>query len=134
MKRTAINTFEEIHHVCLMYGLKKAFCRLPFLTSNILATPPPVRKNPERPSLLPGFRRTPVTVQYFKKDIYILYDENKVVPEDALAFAKAVMEEYLAFRHPYMKTCWKDLILSECSSDHAIAEIIPDFSTTADRP
>lgn len=132
MNRIRINTFEEIHHVCLMYGLKKAFSRFPFLTANIMATPPPVRRKPECLRPLLGFRRHPIWVQYFKKDLYVVYNEEMVVLKDVTAFAKAVIEEYLAYRHPYMKTYWSENSLSETGSGHIIAEIIPESLKTDD--
>ncbi len=132
MNRIRINTFEEIHHVCLMYGLKKAFSRFPFLATNIMATPPPVRRSPERSRPLLGFRRHPVWVQYFKKDLYVVYNEEKVVLKDVTAFAKALLEEYLAYRHPFMKVSWSDTCLSEAEAGHIIAEIIPESPETDD--
>lgn len=134
MKRVAINTFEDIHHVCLMYGLKKAFLRFPFLTADIMATPPPVRRNPERPSLFLGFRRHPVNVQYYNKDIHIIYNEDKIVLQEAVTFAKAVIVEYLAYRHPYMKTVWTDGSLSEAASGHVVAQITPESPMTVGKP
>lgn len=134
MKRVVITTFEEIHHVCLMYGLKKAFLRFPFLAADMMATPPPVRRNPERLHPLLGFRRHPVYVQYYRKDIYVIYDEDKAGVKEVTAFAKAAMEEYLSYRHPYMKTAWINECLSEAASGHTVATINPETPETADRP
>ena len=133
MNRTVITTFEEIHHVCLMYGLKKAFARYPFLVNNIMATPPPVRRNPERTCSLFGFRHNPVNVQYFKKDIFILYDESRTSHDDIQAFAKALVEEYLSLRHPYMKTGWNGTRMEEAVSGHLIVEILFGFPVTDDK-
>lgn len=124
MNHITINTFEDIHHVCLMYGLKKAFGRFPFLAINIMATPPPVRRRPDRTTPLIGFRHHPVNIQYYKKDIQIIYNETKTGESEMLAFSKAVVEEYLLLRHPYMKTIWKENRLEETDSQHLIAEII----------
>ena len=52
MERISIHTYEELHHVCLMYGLKNTYERFPFLARNVMATPPPVRRKPERTSPL----------------------------------------------------------------------------------
>lgn len=134
MDKIAIHTFEEIHHVCLMYGLKKAFCRFPFLARNIMATPPPVRRSPERTRLLLGQKANPVNVQYYKSDILIVYNAEKAAVQEVLSFAKAVIEEYLLLRHPYMKTDWEGDILKESSSGHLIAEIAPLSPETDDRP
>ena len=49
-----------------MYGLKRAFERFPFLAANIMATPPPIRRKPEKSAPLLWFRRNPVNVQYLK--------------------------------------------------------------------
>lgn len=117
-----------------MYGLKKAFCRFPFLARNIMATPPPVRRSPERTRLLLGQKANPVNVQYYKSDILIVYNAEKAAVQEVLSFAKAVIEEYLLLRHPYMKTDWKGDILKESSSGHLIAEIAPLSPETDDRP
>ena len=131
MKRIEIKTTEEIHHICLMNGLKSAFLRFPFLADNIMATPPPVRRKPEKTRPLLGFRRNPVNVQYYNKDILVLYDENKAAASEATVFAKAVMEEYLAFRHPYMKISWEGCRLKEEATGHLLAEVIPESPETA---
>lgn len=124
MTSLSINTFEDIHHVCLMYGLKKAYARFPFLAGNIMATPPPVRRNPERRQLSLGTKANIATVQYYSKDIRVLYDETRTNENEITEFAKAVMEEYLTLRHPYMKTSWDGCRLTESSSSHLIAEIL----------
>lgn len=123
MNIISIHTFEEIHHVCLMYGLKKAFCRFPFLVRNVMATPPPVRRRPDRSRPLLGLRHNPVNVQYYDKDIRILYEGAET--REIVEFAKAVVEEYLLLRHPYMKTTWTEKKLTETASGHFIAEINP---------
>ena len=132
MNIISINTFEDIHHVCLMYGLRNAFRRFPFLVDNVMAPPPPVRRNPERPRLLIGFRRNPVNIHYYRKGIQVLYDENRANENEVAAFAKAVVEEYLALRHPYMKTRWNSKRLEETASSHLIAEIIIPESPAPD--
>lgn len=130
MERISIHTYEELHHVCLMYGLKNTYERFPFLARNIMATPPPVRRKPERTSPLLGWKRNPVNVQYYKNDILILYNTE---PYDVLAFAKALLEEYLILRHPYMKTSWEEMTLREKESGHVIADIITEFPETGDK-
>ena len=124
MTSVSIDTFEDIHHVCLMYGLKQAFRRFPFLAHNIMATPPPLRRNPERPALLIGCRTNPVSVQYYRKAMQVIYNEEKVSIREAQEFSKAVMEEYLHLRHPFMKHQWSDNRLLEISTGHLLAEII----------
>lgn len=124
MTTVTITTFEDIHHVCLMYGLKQAYRRYPFLVHNIMATPPPFRRNPARSRIFIGSRLNPVNVHYFKKEISIIYDEGRVPDSDIHAFAAAVVEEYLRLRHPYMAYEWNDRKMTEPSSGHLIAEII----------
>lgn len=123
MTNIQINAFEEIHHICLMYGLKMAYARFPFLVNNPVATPPPFRRNPKRPPLFMGTKINPVCVQYYGKDITILYNEAKVSEEEIVNFAKAVMEEYLHLRHPYMKRDWNGNSLTEPATGHLLAEI-----------
>lgn len=123
MNTVSINTFEDIHHLCLMYGLKKAYQRFPFLVHNIMATPPPFRRNPDRPRLFIGAKLNPVCVQYFRKDIILLYDETRVKENEIAEFAKAVVEEYLVLRHPYMKHAWEGGKLLESATGHLVAEI-----------
>lgn len=130
MERISIHTYEELHHACLMYGLKNTYERFPFLARNVMATPPPVRRKPERTSPLLGWKRNPVNVQYYKNDILILYNTE---PCDVLAFAKALLEEYLILRHPYMKTSWEEMTLREKESGHVIADIITEFPETGDK-
>lgn len=123
MKSITINTFEDLHHLCLMYGLKKTYMRYPFLAGNIMATPPPFHRNPERKRFFLGSRANPICVQYHKKDIVILYDEEKVADSVVPEFAKALMEEYLHLRHPYMAREWDGSRLVESSTRTQIAEI-----------
>lgn len=124
MAEISITTFEDIHHVCLMYGLQQAYRRFPFLASNILMTPPPFRRNPKRPHIFIGRKTNPICVQYHKKDILVIYDEERVTVKVATEFAKAIMEEYLRLRHPYMKHVWNERILVESTTQHQIAEVI----------
>lgn len=123
MNTISIKTGEEIHHTCLMYGLNRAYARYPFLARNPLATPPPFRRSPERPALFIGCGMSPVCVQYYKTDMRVLYKKNKVTADEAAAFAKAIMEEYLALRHPFMKRKWEGGILMEETTGHTIAEV-----------
>lgn len=107
-----------------MYGLKQAYQRYPFLVHNIMATPPPFRRNPERPRLFMGSKIDPICVQYYKKDIILLYDETRVSAEETEVFAKALIEEYLRLRHPFMKTAADGNRIIEESTGHLIAQIV----------
>lgn len=124
MNSISINTFEDLHHLCLMYGLKKAYMRYPFLTNNVLATPPPFHRNPKRSLTFIGCKTNPLCVQYFKKDITILYDETRLTQTAVQEFGKAVVEEYLHLRHPYMKIEWEETKLMEPTTKTIVAEII----------
>lgn len=124
MKTIKINTFEDFQHLCLMFGLKKAYMRFPFLVNNILATPPPFHRNPNRPHVFIGSKLNTVCVQYHKKDAVILYDESKTTESVIVEFAKTIMEEYLDLRHPYMQTEWTERILVEKSTKTPIAKIL----------
>lgn len=122
MRTVTIKTGEEIHHTCLMYGLSRAFARYPFLTGGTLVTPPPFRRSPERPPLFIGCGTSHVCVQYYKTGIRVLYRKSKVTADEAAAFAKAIIEEYLALRHPFMKVKWEGGRLLEETTGHIIAE------------
>lgn len=119
-----INTFEEVHHTCLMYGLKRAYGRYPFLVNNVMATPPPFRRSPELPELFIGGSINPVCVQYYKQAIVVMYKDDKVSSKEASQFSQAVVEEYLKLRHPYMKGVWCEQRLVEETTEHLIAEIV----------
>lgn len=123
MKSIEINSNEDLQHLCLMFGLKKAYHRYPFLVRNIIATPPPYHRNPERSRIFIGSKLNPVCVQYHKKNIVILYDDAKVTDSAIFEFSKAVMEEYLRLRHPYMAIEWEGSRLVEKTSKTLIAEI-----------
>ena len=134
MNTIKIETFEEIHHVCLMYGLKNAYCRFPFLTDNTLASPPPVRRNPSRAGLPIFLKRNPVNVLYYDRDLRVVFDENRIASKEAEEFAKAIIDEYLTLRHPYMKAVWNGRSLLESASEHLLARIITSSPRTDDRP
>lgn len=107
-----------------MYGLKQAYKRFPFLAHNIMATPPPFRRNPERSPLFIGSKQNPICVQYFRKSLTLLYDEGRVSEIEIKEFGKAVVEEYLKLRHPFMKYSWEEKKLAETATQHMLAEII----------
>lgn len=117
-----INTFEDIHHLCLMFGLKSTYLKYPFLANNPLAAVPPIHRNPERTGIFG--RNKPLKVLYYKKSITIVYDEQKHEAEVMKAFARTLVNEYLALRHPYMKREWDGERLVEPDTVSTIAEII----------
>ena len=132
--RTVI--FEEpLHHVCLMHGLKHSFGRMPFLNKKVLevrgkrividnpVAPPPMMSNPNRKVRM-RMTRNMVDVSYWKNKLSIEYREDMCSHEDITAFVNNLIEDYLHFRHPFMKTAIKDGRCHELTSGHLIAEII----------
>ena len=68
MKTVTVIFEEPLHHVCLMYGLKQTFGRMPFLNKKVLEVrgkrvvidnpiaPPPMMNNPSRRTNMRGPR------------------------------------------------------------------------------
>ena len=136
MMATMTVIFEEsLHHVCLMHGLKQTFGRMPFLNKRVLevrgrrmvidnpVAPPPMMNNPSRKRSMRGPRNM-VSVSYWKNKLSIEYREDMCSREDITAFVNYLIEDYLHFRHPFMKIAIKDGQCHELSSGHFIAEII----------
>lgn len=121
MTSISVNINEGIHHVCLIYGLKKAYSRYPSLTHNILAPPPPFMRNPRQKRMFIGNRLDPVSVQYYKNEITVIFDA--VAPESVTEFTKAIVEEYFSIRHPYTEYRWDNYRFISSTEDIA-AEII----------
>ena len=128
--------FEEpLHHVCLMYGLKQTFGRMPFLNKRVLdvrgkrvlldnpVAPPPMLKNPSRRI---GIRwaMNMVGVSYWKNNLSIEYRDELCSRADITAFVNQLIEDYLHFRHPFMKTSIENGEMLEIGSNNRIAQII----------
>ena len=128
--------FEEpLHHVCLMYGLKQTFGRMPFLNKRVLevrgkrvlldnpVAPPPRGKNPSRRI---GIRwaMNMVGVSYWKNNLSIEYRDELCSRADITAFVNQLIEDYLHFRHPFMKTSIENGEMLEIGSNNRIAQII----------
>ena len=134
MKTVTVIFEESLHHVCLMHGLKQTYGRMPFLNKKVLeirgkcvvidnpAAPPPMMKNPSRRTSSKGTRNM-VGVSYWKNKLSIEYREDMCRCEDINAFANNLIEDYLRFMHPFMKSEIKDGRCHELSSGHLIAEI-----------
>ena len=134
MKTVTVIFEESLHHVCLMHGLKQTYGRMPFLNKKVLeirgkcvvidnpAAPPPMMKNPSRRTSSKGTRNM-VGVSYWKNKLSIEYREDMCSCEDITAFVNNLIEDYLSFRHPFMKSEIKDGRCHEMSSGHLIAEI-----------
>ena len=135
MKTVTVIFEEALHHVCLMYGLKQTYGRMPFLNKRVLemrgkrvvidnpTAPPPMMNNPSRRTSMRGPRNM-VGVSYWKNILSIEYREDMFSQEDITAFVNNLIEDYLHFRHPFMKTTIKDGKCHEQSSGHLVAEII----------
>lgn len=134
MKTVTVIFEESLHHICLMHGLKQSYGRLPFLNKRVLeirgkcvvidnpTAPPPMMKNPSRRTSMRSTRNM-VGVSYWKNRLSIEYREDICSQEDITAFVNNLIEDYLRFRHPFMKSEIKDGGCYELSSGHLIAEI-----------
>jgi hypothetical protein len=134
MKTVTVIFEEPLHHVCLMYGLKQTYSRMPFLNKRLLEVrgkrvvidnpiaPPPMMNNPSRRKSIRGTRNM-VGVSYWKNTLSVEYKEDMSSQEDITAFVNNLIEDYLHFRHPFMKTLCKDGRCYELLSGHIIAEI-----------
>ena len=135
MKTVTVVFDEPLHHVCLMHGLKQTYGRMPFLNKKVLEVqgkivtidnviaPPPMMKNPDRRT---GMRRMKdmIGVSYWKDKLSIEYREDMCSSEDITTFVQYLIEDYLYFRHPFMKITIKDGKCYEQTSGHLIAKII----------
>ena len=135
MKTVTVIFEEPLHHVCLMHGLKQTYGKMPFLNKRVLEVrgkrvaldnpiaPPPMMTNPDRRIGIRGTRNM-VGVSYWKNKLSIEYREDMCSCEDITAFANILIEDYLHFRHPFMKTTIKDGRCHEQTSGHIVAEIV----------
>ena len=135
MKTVTVIFDEPLHHVCLMHGLKRTYDKMPFLNKRVLevrgkrvaldnpTATPPMMTNPDRRTGIRGTRNM-VGVSYWKNKLSIEYRENMCSCEDITAFANNLIEDYLHFRHPFMKTTIQDGRCHEQTSGHIVAEII----------
>ena len=135
MKTVAVVFDEPLHHVCLMHGLKQTYGRMPFLNKKVLEVqgkivtidnviaPPPMMKNPDRRT---GMRRMKdlIGVSYWKDKLSIEYREDMCSSEDITTFVQYLIEDYLHFRHPFMKITIKDDKCHEQISGHLLAKIM----------
>ncbi len=135
MKTVTVIFEEPLHHVCLMHGLKQTYDRMPFLnkrvlevrgkvvtTDNVIA-PPPMMSNPNRRSSARKVRNM-VGISYWKNKLSIEYREDMCNCEDITAFVNSLIEDYMHFRHPFMKTVTEDTVVLENASRHRIAQIM----------
>ena len=119
----------------MMHGLKQTYDRMPFLNKRVLevrgkmmtidnvVSPPPLMNYPGKRTSMREPRNM-VVVSYWKNKITVEYKENMCRGEDITAFINNLIEDYLHFRHPFMKTVIEDGRCREHSSGHLIAEIM----------
>ena len=137
MKTVTVIFEEPLHHVCLMYGLKQTYSRMPFMNKRVLeirgkhvtidnpTAPPPMMTNPNRRTSMRGLRNM-VGVSYWKNKLFIEYREDMCSQEDITAFVNNLIEDYLHFRHPFMKVEFANGICREVSTSHTIAQMYRD--------
>ena len=135
MKTVTVIFEEPLHHVCLMYGLKQTYSRMPFMNKRVLeirgkhvtidnpTAPPPMMTNPNRRTSMRGPRNM-VGVSYWKNKLFIEYREDMCSQEDITTFVQYLIEDYLHFRHPFMKITIKDDKCHEQISGHLLAKIM----------
>ena len=135
MKTVTVVFDEPLHHVCLMHGLKQTYARMPFLNKKVLEVqgkivtidnviaPPPMMKNPDRRTSMRRMKDM-VGVSYWKNKLSIEYREDMCSCEDITAFVNSLIEDYMHFRHPFMKTVTEDTVVLEIASRHRIAQIM----------
>ena len=135
MKTVTVIFEEPLHHICLMHGLKQTYGRMPFLNKKVfevrgkivtidnVISPPPMMINPDRRTSIRRMKDM-VGVSYWKDKLSIEYREDLCSSEDITTFVQYLIEDYLLFRHPFMKITIKDDKCYEQTSGHLIAKII----------
>lgn len=135
MKTVTVVFDEPLHHVCLMHGLKQTYGRMPFLNKKVLEVqgkivtidnviaPPPMMKNPDRRTRMRRMKDM-IGVSYWKDKLSIEYREDMCSSEDITTFVQYLIEDYLHFRHPFMKITIKDDKCHEQISGHLLAKIM----------
>jgi len=135
MTRMTVIFEEPLHHICLMYGLKQTYSRMPYLNKKVMeirgrvmtidniVAPPPMMNNPSRRKSIRGTRNM-VGISYWKNKLSIEYREDMCSQEDITTFVQYLIEDYLHFRHPFMKITIKDDKCHEQISGHLLAKIM----------
>ena len=135
MKTVTVIFEEPLHHVCLMHGLKQTYDRMPFLNKNVLEVqgkivtidnviaPPPMMKNLDRRTSMRRMKDM-IGVSYWKDKLSIEYREDLCSSEDITTFVLYLIENYMLFRHPFMKITIKDDKCHEQISGHLLAKIM----------
>ena len=135
MKTVTVVFDEPLHHICLMHGLKQTYARMPFLNKKVfevrgkivtidnVIAPPPMMINPDRRTSIRRMKDM-VGVSYWKNKLSIEYREDLCSSKDITTFVLYLIENYMLFRHPFMKITIKDDKCYEQTSGHLIAKII----------
>lgn len=135
MKTVTVVFDEPLHHICLMHGLKQTYARMPFLNKKVfevrgkivtidnVIAPPPMMINPDRRTSIRRMKDM-IGVSYWKDKLSIEYREDLCSSEDITTFVQYLIENYMLFRHPFMKITIKDDKCYEQTSGHLIAKII----------
>lgn len=135
MKTVTVIFDEPLHHICLMHGLKQTYARMPFLNKKVfevrgkivtidnVIAPPPMMINPDRRTSIRRMKDM-IGVSYWKDKLSIEYREDLCSSEDITTFVQYLIENYMLFRHPFMKITIKDDKCYEQTSGHLIAKII----------
>ena len=89
---------------------------------NVIA-PPPMMINPDRRTSIRRMKDM-VGVSYWKNKLSIEYREDLCSSKDITTFVLYLIENYMLFRHPFMKITIKDDKCYEQTSGHLIAKII----------
>ena len=133
MREIKIIFNEPLHHVCLMYGLRQTYGRMPFMNRKVIeaggkkilmdnvTSLPPMMKHPDRASRGRKMRNI-VEVSYFKENLTVTYQDELCSEQEAMAFAEALIQDYLHFRHPFLKTKTENGKVLEVLSGHEVAE------------
>ena len=127
--------FSELpHHTCLMYGLKQTFEALPHLNKRVVEVggksiimdnaiaPPPTLCNPKyrRPNKI---SRSVVRVSYWGNRLTVEYNDTICTPSDIEHFSKTLVQNYLYFRHRYIKIRVEDGKVINILNNQVIAKI-----------
>ena len=127
--------FAELpHHTCLMYGLKQTFEAMPHLNKQVIEVggksiiidnaiaPPPTLCNPKyrRPNKI---SRSIVRVSYWGNRLTVEYNDTICTPDDIEHFSKTLVQNYLYFRHRYIKIRVEDGKVINILNNQVIAQI-----------
>lgn len=127
--------FSELpHHTCLMYGLKQTFEAMPHLNKRVIEVggksiimdnaivPPPTLCNPKyrRPNKI---SRSIVRVSYWGNRLTVEFNDTICTPDDIEHFSKTLVQNYLYFRHRYIKIRVEDGKVINILNNQVIAQI-----------